>query len=149
MKNIHLRYNNARILLVDDEPLVLDMFEAVLRSEGLDVICAQSSDKARNLLSKETFNVLLCDIWLDTIDGFAVAHYAKQRSENISVVLVTGRPNTRDEIQAESLGYQYLSKPVPFDMLRDSVFKAIKDSNDFSKVASSALLNVESLKKSN
>ena len=133
MNNIHLRYNNARILLVDDEPLVLDMFDAVLRAEGFEVVTALSSDEACNLLSKESFDVLLCDIWLDTMDGFAVARFARERLSSIGVALVTGRPSEKDEELAESLGYQYLSKPVPFDILRESVFKAIESNSEFCK----------------
>lgn len=148
MKNIHLSYNNARILLVDDEPLVLDMFEAVLRAEGFDVVTALTSDEACRYLLRESFDVLLCDIWLDSMDGFAVARFAKQRLENIGVVLVTGRPNKKDEQISDSLGYNYLSKPVPFDILRDSIFKALKNNADFSDTSVKSSLDMESLKKS-
>jgi CheY-like chemotaxis protein len=120
-----LHYYRGKVLLVDDEPLVLEMFESVLRRDGFDVVTATNSPEARECLRKYNFDLLLCDVWLEELDGFAVAEIARERMPQIGVILVTGRPSQKDQEFAESKGYAYLSKPVPFEVLREAVFENI------------------------
>lgn len=109
--------HSARILLVDDEPLVLEMFESLLTNEGYSVSGAQSADEACSLIDHYAFDALICDVRLEGITGFEVAQIFKAEQPQSAVVLITGAPQEKDRIIASDLGYGYLAKPVRIDLL--------------------------------
>lgn len=123
-----LHFYRGRVLLVDDEPLVLEMFESVLRRDGFDVVTASDARSAQDCLRKYDFDLLLCDVWLEELDGFAIAKIATHRRSHIGIILVTGRPSGKDQEFAENQGYRYLSKPVPFEVLREAVNESMQAS---------------------
>jgi DNA-binding NtrC family response regulator len=118
--------SRANILLVDDEPLVLEMFESVLSDEGYDVTLASSAQQAIALLDKRSFDVLISDVLLDDMDGFEIQSYAKRKYPDMGVVLITGAPNPIDEQRAFIFGISYLSKPTGFDALLRATEQAIE-----------------------
>lgn len=114
----------GRILLVDDEPLILEMFESVLRDEGYDVYVAPNSQEALRQIDRTVFDILVCDVRLEDLDGFDIMTIARKRYPSIGVVLITGAPNTADAQVAVEQNATYLSKPIGFDLLVESVEKA-------------------------
>ena len=113
----------SRILIVDDEPLVLEMFETVLRDSGYVTSSAPSAAKAKDLILSENFDLIIVDVWLEDEDGFMLAQYAKKIQNKIGVVVITGRPSEKGEALAFENGFEYLSKPVPFGDLIVAVEK--------------------------
>lgn len=122
--------SKANILLVDDEPLVLEMFESVLSDQGYDVITASSSKEAVSLLNKRAFDVLISDVLLEDMDGFEIQSYAKAKYPEIGVVLITGAPNPIDEQRAFVFGINYLSKPTGFEALLKATEHALENSKN-------------------
>ncbi len=120
--------SRASILLVDDEPLVLEMFESVLSEEGYDVTIASSAKQAVDILDKRSFEVLISDVLLDDLDGFEIQAHAKRKYPDIGVVLITGAPNPVDEQRAFIFGINYLSKPTGFEALLRATEQAIENS---------------------
>ena len=116
--------NQGRVLLVDDEPLILEMFESVLREEGYDVYVAPNAKDALSLLDRTLFDVLVCDVRLEDLDGFDIMTIARKRYPGIGVVLITGAPSAADESVANEQNATYLSKPIGFDLLIESVHRA-------------------------
>lgn len=123
--------SRASILLVDDEPLVLEMFESVLSEEGYDVTLASSGRQATEILDRRSFDVLISDVLLDELDGFELQSYGKRKYPDMGVVLITGAPNPIDEQRAFIFGINYLSKPTGFEAL----LKATEQAIDISKTA--------------
>ena len=115
----------TKILIVDDEPLVLEMFETVLREAGYITSGASSALKARELLLSEKFDLIIVDVWLDDEDGFILAQYAKKIQSKIEVVVITGRPSEKGKKDAYDSNLEYLSKPVPFGDLILAVEKKL------------------------
>jgi len=111
----------GRILLVDDEPLVLEMFEQFLEHHGYTVTSASSSLLARQQLSTNFFDLVLTDLRLDGFDGFQVIELARQINPQVGAIIVTGAPQDGDRERAEKLSAAYLSKPVMMDELLSSV----------------------------
>jgi CheY-like chemotaxis protein len=124
----------ASILLVDDEPLVLEMFQTVLTEEGYDVSIANSAPEALSLLSKRFFDVLISDVLLEDMDGFEIQAMAKQMYPNIGVVLITGAPNPIDAQKAFIYGINYLSKPTGFESLLLATAEAIDQGREVLKI---------------
>jgi CheY-like chemotaxis protein len=120
--------SRASILLVDDEPLVLEMFESVLSDQGYEVTVASSASEALNFLEKRSFDVLISDVLLDEMDGFEIQSIAKRKYPDIGVVLITGAPNPLDEQRAFIFGINYLSKPTGFEALLRATEQAIESS---------------------
>lgn len=111
-------YNyKPKVLLIDDEPLLLEMFESVLNTKGLDVFTARSANEALQLLRSNEFEVLVTDVLLEDFDGFEIQAKAKKLYPNIVTILITGAPNPIDAQRADLLDIPYLSKPVGFETL--------------------------------
>jgi DNA-binding NtrC family response regulator len=116
--------DRGRVLLVDDEPLILEMFESVLRDEGYDVYVASNAKEALQQLDRTVFDVLVCDVRLEDLDGFDIMAIARKRFPAIGVVLITGAPSTSDAQIALEQSATYLSKPIGFDLLVEAVENA-------------------------
>ena len=128
-----------RILIVDDEPLVLEMFETVLRDSGYVTTASSSATEAKDLLLSQSFDVAIIDVWLDDEDGFILAQYAKKIQSNIEVVVITGRPSEKGKKDAIENDFEYLSKPVPFGALILAVEKKVNKKEQ--RIQGSLLVN--------
>ena len=117
----------GKVLLVDDEPLVLEMFEDALSKEGYDVAVAASAKEAVSQLDRCFFDVLICDVLLEGLDGFDVLQIARKKSENIGVILITGAPSESDNQRATDLKVEYLSKPIGLEQMVDCVENVAPD----------------------
>ena len=117
--------SKGRVLLVDDEPLVLEMFESILSQEGYDVYVAPNAKEALFHLDKTLFDVLVCDVKLEDLDGFDIMSIARKKYPSIGVVLITGAPSAPDAETAAEQNAAYLSKPIGFDLLISSVEQAM------------------------
>lgn len=118
-----------KILIVDDEPLVLEMFEAMLRDSGYQTTTASSAAQAQKCLTRESFDLIIVDVWLEDDDGFVLAQYAAKVQPKLGVIVITGRPSDRDKEVALASGFDYLSKPVPYEQLRSSVSSKLQIAN--------------------
>lgn len=118
-----MTWGSPRILLVDDEPLVLEMFQTFLRSDGYDVLVACDVMSARWHIEHSEFEVFVCDVMLgDTpTGGLELMNLSKRLRPHAGIILITGNPNNGDRDMAENMGARYLSKPIGFDQLRGAI----------------------------
>lgn len=126
MEGISVILAKGKVLLVDDEPLVLEMFESVLSQEGYDVRVAADAKSALLQLDKGLTDILVCDVKLDDFDGFDILSIARKKHPRVAVVLITGAPNDGDARRADGLNAAYLSKPIGFDLLLNTVEDALE-----------------------
>ena len=112
---------HKRVLLVDDEPLVLELFENTLSSAGYDVFTAASAAEAVKLLQRAFVDILICDVMLEGLDGFEIMKIAREHLPTVDVTLITGAPSYSDRLRAEEFGARYISKPVGLDTLLNSL----------------------------
>ena len=117
--------NKARILLVDDEPLVLEIIEAALRKDGYEVVSAPSSQVALKHIERTDFDGMVCDVRLENLDGFDLLALARKKNPSIAAVLMTGAPCSEDELQAQALEVRYLAKPIGVGMLLETIEQSI------------------------
>jgi len=122
--------SKGSVLLVDDEPLVLEMFESILSEQGYDVFVAPNPQTALSHLEKTFFDVLVCDVLLDELDGFDIMTIARKKQPSIAVVLITGAPSEADAEKAAGQGAGYLSKPIGFDLLISTIENSIASTKD-------------------
>jgi len=79
-----------KVLVVDDEAPVRDLFNDLLKKERYEVKCAQSGEEALVILGKEDFNIVLLDIKLSGMSGVEVLKEIKGQKPSLIVIMITG-----------------------------------------------------------
>lgn len=111
----------ARILLVEDEPLIRMLVSEVLLEEDFDVLEAGNGAEALALLEQYgSFDLLLTDVHMPgRFDGLDVVRHARARLPGLTVVFATGRPDTLKGFGALGPRDALLAKPFsPLDVVR-------------------------------
>jgi len=102
-----------KILIVDDDQTILNMYETHLKNEGYIVSIADNGQTGLELAQKERPDIILLDIMLPQMDGFAVLEKLKGSSDakKIPVVMLTNLRQEEDKKKGEKLGAEaYLVK---------------------------------------
>jgi DNA-binding NtrC family response regulator len=101
------------LLLVDDDPHVLDSMANWLREQGYNVDEATSCQEARGRLSKRSYDLVLADVRLPDGDGFDVLAQCKEHHPNTVVILITGYATVETGVEALRAGaFDLLTKPL-------------------------------------
>jgi DNA-binding response OmpR family regulator len=99
------------VLVVDDEPIVRDVVARYLRREGFETLVAADGETARELISRETFSLVVLDVMLPGIDGLSLCRWIRANSD-VPVILLTARGEEADRIVGLELGADdYVTKP--------------------------------------
>jgi two-component system NtrC family sensor kinase len=103
----------GRLLLVDDEPMNLDLLESLLVPEGYEVTRAGDGVEALERLSESSFDVVLLDVMMPRLDGLATCAQIRERHGALPVVLVTALADRRSRLAGIEAGADdLLSKPI-------------------------------------
>lgn len=109
-----------RILVVDDDPFVSGLLENILLCENYEVLSAASGEEALEIVEKERIDLILLDIMMPGINGFAVCQKVKtQRKYNlIPVIMLTALKDDEDRLEGFRTGADhYITKPFDNDEL--------------------------------
>ncbi|TQS42508.1 response regulator transcription factor [Cryptosporangium phraense] len=102
----------ARLLVVDDEPNIVELLETSLCYAGFDVQTASTGREAVAAISERSPDLVLLDIMLPDIEGLEVVRLLRSTGSRIPVLLLTARDGTDDKIAALTLGADdYVTKP--------------------------------------
>ncbi len=102
---------NKRILLVDDEPAILDVCRRYLEREGYLVVTASHGEEALKLWRENEFHVIILDLMMPYVDGWKVCEEIRQ-SDDIPVVFLTAKGEEYDRILGLTIGANdYITKP--------------------------------------
>lgn len=100
------------ILLVDDDPFILEGIGADIESQGFGVTDANSGDRALELLAKKDFDLVITDLVMKNVDGIQVLKKAKALNPDTMVIILTGYGNMKSAIEAlRHEADDYLLKP--------------------------------------
>jgi two-component system response regulator PilR (NtrC family) len=115
------------VLVVDDEPDLLELLELTLSRMGLDTTRAQSVNDALRLLDREPFDLCLTDMRLPDGEGLRVVEYITQKALDVPVAVITAFGSAENAVAALKAGaFDYLAKPVALEQLRALVKQALK-----------------------
>jgi len=104
--------NNARILLVEDEPNLRRTLTDLLRSDGYLVENSGDGVEGQELASKNPFDLIILDVMLPSRDGFEVCRRLRENGVNTPVLMLTARNELNNKIQGfKAGGDDYLTKP--------------------------------------
>ena len=116
-----------KVLVVDDEPDLLELLELTLSRMGLDTSCAESVADAIRLLDKEPFDLCLTDMRLPDGEGLRVVEHINQKGLDVPVAVITAFGSAENAVAALKAGaFDYLAKPVALEQLRALVKQALK-----------------------
>jgi two-component system cell cycle sensor histidine kinase/response regulator CckA len=121
--------HHARILVVEDEELVLALFQAILKKAGYDVVCASSGAQAVTMFDADhgSFDLLITDLALPGMTGQALAAHARKARPDIKLIFSTGAITDAPKKAVEEFnGSMFLPKPFGFEELVEIVNKALK-----------------------
>ena len=105
------------ILIVEDNKELLELLTDFLRADGYTVSCADSGEKALSVFEKYGAKLVLLDINLPGIDGFAVCDKIRKEG-NTPVIMLTARVSKEDKLNGLILGADdYIEKPYDIDIL--------------------------------
>src|SRR6266850_7201455 len=114
---------SARILVVDDEPVVVEFVERVLQTAGYDIMTATSGDAALELCTERGLpDLLVTDMKMPRMEGDELASKLRQRDPDLKVLYLTGFADLLFK-NKELLwdGEAYLEKPCTIDGLLEAV----------------------------
>jgi two-component system response regulator PilR (NtrC family) len=115
------------ILVVDDEPDLLELLELTLLKMGLDVTRATTVAAAREQLAQKSFDLCLTDMRMPDGSGMHVVEFIANRKLDVPVAVMTAYASTENAVAALKAGaFDYLHKPVSLDDLRSLVKSALK-----------------------
>jgi len=116
-----------RILVVDDEPDLLELLELTLSRMGLDTTRAENVETAIKLLDREPFDLCLTDMRLPDGEGLRVVEHINQKGLDVPVAVITAFGSAENAVAALKAGaFDYLAKPVALEQLRALVKQALK-----------------------
>jgi two-component system response regulator PilR (NtrC family) len=119
--------NIARVLVVDDEPDLLELLELTLVRMGLDVDRALTVGEARERLAQRTYALCLTDMRLPDASGMDLVGLISRDYPATPVAVITAFGSTENAVAALKAGaFDYLSKPVALDHLRSLVRSAVR-----------------------
>jgi len=115
----------GRILIVDDEEIVLRSCKRILQCEDYEIDLAQNGVSALEMVNEQTYDVMILDIMMPRMDGIEVLRRVKEARPEIDVIMITGLHDIGTAVHAMKLGaLDYLPKPFEPDELKIIVERA-------------------------
>ena len=119
----------SSILVVDDDDAHRSMLRTMLRSWGFSVEEATDGDEAVDLVRERAFDAVLSDVRMARMDGIHALKAMLEYNPALPVVLMTAYSSVETAVDALRIGaYDYLVKPLDFDLLRETLEQCIERS---------------------
>jgi EAL domain-containing protein (putative c-di-GMP-specific phosphodiesterase class I) len=116
-----------RVLLVDDNELILDTYASMLRGAGFETHTAATAAQALERLRSEEYDVVVSDIQMPEMSGLDFLKGVREVDLDVPVVLMTGDPTVDTAAAAVEYGaFRYLMKPVRRELLEEVVQRAAR-----------------------
>ena len=104
------------ILIVDDEPGVRSALTGVLKDEGYEVDAVDSGEAALDRLTRQSYDVVVLDVWLPGMDGLATLARMRERQVETQVVIISGHGNIESAVRAIKMGaFDFVEKPLSLE----------------------------------
>lgn len=116
-----------KILIIDDEVQMCDLFRKGLIKEGYEVITALSGPLGIEKVKKEHPDIIFLDLKMPEMDGIETLGYIRNVDKNVVVIILTGYPSMDTALKAYYLNiYDYMTKPLSLDTVKKVIEKALE-----------------------
>jgi two-component system response regulator AtoC len=118
---------SAHLLVVDDDPVTIDLLKEVLSKEGYEVSTALSGEEAIAQGMDHLFDIIITDVRMGEKDGMEVLRFFKKNAPETTVILITAFGSIETAIEAIREGaYDYISKPFKLDEIKFTIQRALE-----------------------
>ena len=122
-----MKRDNASILVVDDDPALLNSLKEILEAEGYEVTAAADGESGLRRLKEQAFDLVLSDLALPGLDGMELLKYLQREAPAVPCIIITGYGTIANAVSAMHQGaYDYFTKPVDPTELRLVVARALE-----------------------
>jgi DNA-binding NtrC family response regulator len=122
-----MKQDNASILVVDDDPGLLQGLREILEAEGYDVTTAPDGEQGVLLIKEQAFDLVLSDLALPGLDGIELLKFLRREQPQCPCIIITGYGTITNAVTAMRQGaYDYFTKPVDATELRLVVARALE-----------------------
>lgn len=109
--------SSKKILIVDDDPVILEMLKVGLESEGYDITPVVNGKEALNCLLNRKYDLVVTDLRMEPVGGIELLKEAKELCEDLTgVIIITGHADMNAAIEALRLGADdFITKPAKLE----------------------------------
>ena len=106
-----------KVLVVDDEKLIVKGIKYSLEQDGMEVSCAYDGREALDLIKANNYDIILLDVMLPEMDGYTVCQQVREFSD-VPIIMITAKSEDMDKILGLDYGADdYITKPFSVDEL--------------------------------
>jgi DNA-binding NtrC family response regulator len=118
--------NKSHVLLIDDEPEILDLLRIMLITDGFEVSTADCGEAALKKLGEVSYDAVVCDYMMPRMNGITLLKQVRKNKDYTPFVFFSGNAEHTHEVKMKSLGaYEFIQKPH-VELLADVLTKTIK-----------------------
>ncbi|MFQ5715392.1 MAG: response regulator [Candidatus Scalinduaceae bacterium] len=126
VNNINIKAKNYRILVVDDVKEISDMLSMFLNRQGYNVDSVESGAEAINLVEKESYDLLLCDLGMPEVSGWDMIRAVESLDKKPKIGLITGWVDMLESLKNEDMCVDFVvGKPIDFLKLSEHIQEAL------------------------
>ena len=126
LKRAEIKEPKAKILCVDDEPVILDSFRKILVLDGYSIDTVENGKEALGLIQSHHYDFVFTDLKMPIMDGVDVVKSVKHMRPDIDVVIITGYATVETAVECMKYGaMDYVQKPFTDDELTAFVNKLL------------------------
>lgn len=116
------------ILVIDDDTRILLLFERILGKQGFDVTTCPDGQKANNYVKKQKFDLILCDLGLDKVDGMELLARSQKYLPDVPFIIITGYNSVSKAVESVKKGaFDYIVKPFDNEMILNVIQRALNE----------------------
>ncbi|MEX3610480.1 response regulator transcription factor [Rothia sp. LK2588] len=116
MNTVNTNQPEAKLLVVDDEPNILELLATSLRFAGFEVVTASNGREALEKAETEHPDLAVLDVMMPDLDGFAVTRKLRAAGRHFPVLFLTAKDGTEDKVTGLTVGGDdYVTKPFSLD----------------------------------
>ncbi|NYT47407.1 MAG: response regulator [Candidatus Methanofishera endochildressiae] len=120
------QFNKQSILLVDDDPSLLELLSLRLKAVGLTVKTANSAAEALNYIPQCHPELIITDLRMDEMDGMQLCKVIQQDYPTLPVIIITAHGTIKEAVEATSEGvFGFITKPIDSSELLEKIAKAL------------------------
>ena len=124
--------DHHKILIIDDEPKIIEVVESFLESKGYSVFGAEDSRRAFEVLNEEKIDLILLDLMLPGMTGEEICAAIRKKS-NVPIIMLTAKVEESDVLTGLSTGADdYITKPFSLKILLARVEAMLRRSREYS-----------------
>jgi len=117
----------ARILVIDDDPVILDVISEILRTNNHEVAVAHNGESGIKQVKTDSFDLVLTDLVMPDFGGMEVLEHVSSMLPEIPCIILTGYGTIKNSVEAIKKGaFNYITKPITAVELLSAVDKALQ-----------------------